>query len=42
MVKFTYDLVSKGLIPKHKQEEFEEEFSEFISGKHKNKDEFYV
>ena len=42
MVKFTYDLVSKGLISKHKQEEFEEEFSEFISGKYKNKDEFYI
>ena len=35
MVKFTYDLVSKGLIPKTKQEEFEEQFSEFISGKNK-------
>ena len=42
MVKFTYDLVSKGLIPKYKQEKFEEEFSEFISGKNKNKDEFYI
>ena len=37
MIKFTYDLVSKGLIPKNKQEEFEEEFSEFISGKYKSK-----
>ena len=42
MVKFTYDLVSNGLIPKYKQEKFEEEFSEFISGKNKNKDEFYI
>lgn len=42
MVKFTYDLVSKGLISKYKQEKFEEEFSEFISGKNKNKDEFYI
>ena len=33
-----YYLVADGLIPRHKEDEFNDEFEEFISGKKKNKD----
>ena len=38
MANFVYHLVADGLIPRHKEDEFNDEFSEFISGKKKNKD----
>ena len=37
MANFVYHLVADGLIPRHKEDEFNDEFSEFISGKKKNK-----
>ena len=38
MANFVYHLVADGLIPRHKKDEFNDEFAEFISGKKKNKD----
>ena len=38
MANFVYHLVADGLISKHKEDEFNDEFEEFISGKKKNKD----
>ena len=38
MANFVYHLVADGLIPRNKEDEFNDEFSEFISGKKKNKD----
>lgn len=38
MANFVYHLVADGLIPRHKEDEFNDEFEEFISGKKKNKD----
>ena len=44
MANFVYHLVADGLIPRHKEDEFNDEFEEFISGKKKNKskDDDYV
>ena len=38
MANFVYHLVADGLISRHKEDEFNDEFAEFISGKKKNKD----
>ena len=38
MSNFVYQLVALGYVPRRKKEEFEAEFSEFISGKKKDKD----
>ena len=38
MANFVYHLVADGLIPRHKEDQFNDEFEEFISGKTKNKD----
>lgn len=37
MANFVYHLVADGLIPRHKEDEFNDELEEFISGKKKNK-----
>ena len=37
-IEFVYGLSSKGYIPKSYKEDFDKQFSEFISGKPKNKD----
>lgn len=44
MANFVYHLVADGLIPRHKEDEFNDEFEEFISGKKRNKskDDDYV